>query len=437
MIAASAVLGFADETAADPQSDSPLSSDHPAKADVERAVAEFRKGQVQQALNRLIATSDEHPDLAPGEVMFAQLALAAGRAEQAQAALQQAVVRHPQDPEAWNLLGRLAMSTGRLAEADLLFAKAQEVVSVYSANEDRRQQQQVQATVGRATVCERRGQWDAAADHLRRWIELQPQNPAARLRLAQALFRQQEFQDAEQLLKEAHTLDDSQLPAIVLMGQMYEQAGLLKEAADAMQQASVMYPQELAVQLAVARWALTGARQEILEQALERAAAIDADSDVLRALTAMAHRFQGRSKEAEEIFRTLLQESPASFDASNGLALSLLEQDDTEKHQQALQYAQVNARSYQDLKSPRGRASAATYAWALHRVGQTPQATSMIQKVLTAGNVSPEVGYIAADILAAADRVDDAIKLLEASLASPAAFPQQDEARRLLARLKS
>lgn len=427
----------ADETDASQQAPPELAENHPAQSDVQQAVAAFRNGDTQAAFNQFLTISKQHADLPPGEVMFAHLAFAAGQAPAGRSALEQAVVRYPNDPEAWNMLGELAVRSGRLAEGDLLFRRAAEAVEQYAANDARKQKLQTTALAGLSAVFERRGQWEQAESQLRTWLKADNSSPAVRQRLAQVLFRQEQFEAARQMFQEARTLDENQLPADVLMGQLYQQAGMLPEAAASMEQAATDHPDQLSVQLAVARWALSAGQQQALDAALETAAGLDSDSDMLKILTAMSRRFQQRSNEAEQIFRKLLQDNPASFDASNGLALALLEQDGEKKHQQALQHAQVNARSYQDLKTPRGRASAATYAWALHRVGQTDQAAQIIQRVLTGGNVSPEIGYIAADILAAADRRQDAIKLLEASLASSVAFPEQNEARRLLAKLKS
>lgn len=427
----------ADRNSASPQTPPVLAENHPAQSAVQQAVAAFRSGDTQEAFNQLVAISKQHADLPPGEVMFAHLAFAAGQASAGRSALEQAVVQYPHDPEAWNMLGELAVRSGRLAEGDLLFRRAAQAVEQYPDNDTRKQKLQTTALAGLSAVFERRGQWKQAERQLRIWLAADNSSAAVRQRLAQVLFRQEQFEAARQMFEDARTLEQSQLPADVLMGQLYQQAGLFQEAAASMEQAAADHPDQMSVQLAVARWALTAGQQETLDAALETAAKLDPSSDLLKILTAMSRRFQQRSKEAEQIFRELLQDNPASFDASNGLALSLLEQDDTKKHQQALQYAQVNARSYQDLQTPRGRASAATYAWALHRVGKTAQAAQLIQKVLTSGNVSPEIGYISAVILSASDRAQDAVKLLEASLTSPAAFPQQDEARRLLAKLKS
>jgi tetratricopeptide (TPR) repeat protein len=150
----------------------------------------------------------------------------------------------------------------------------------------------------------------------------------------------------------------------------------------------------------------------------------------------MAARFAGKPEQAEQIFQQMLNLNPASFDASNGLALAQLEQNDQNKHRQAIQHAQVNVQRHSDQRTARGRAAAATFAWALHRMGNSAEAEKVIQAVITSGEISPEVGYFASEILRARGRNKLATELLQKSVASSVAFPQKPAAQEVLQQLQ-
>ncbi|MEO2012787.1 MAG: hypothetical protein ABGZ53_00295 [Fuerstiella sp.] len=135
---------------------------------------------------------------------------------------------------------------------------------------------------------------------------------------------------------------------------------------------------------------------------------------------------------AESIFRSLYEKSPANFIASNELALALLAMDGRKKHQQATQYAQVHSGRHKDLRTVVGRQAAATLAYGLHKLGRTAAAERVIQQVITSGEVSPQIGYFAAVIFRNCGRRDVAKQLLQKSLSSYIAFPEQESARQLL-----
>ena len=283
---------------------------------------------------------------------------------------------------------------------------------------------------------ERRAQWKQADAELRAWIKMDAKNPTAWRRLATIFFRTDRHDKALETLATLKSFDDSQPRPEVIMGLMYQQIGQLDKAAQQMKTAAEADKDDLNTQIAVARWALTAGHQEMLSTCTARAGKLQPESPAIRALTAMSRRYAGKPEEAETIFRELLEQNPASFDATNGLALSLLEQDDEEKHRQAVEYAQVNAQSYKDLRTIRGRGAAGTFAWALHRVGKSQEAARIIQAVVKSGEIAPELGYFAAAILAAHGGDQIAAELLKASLSSSVAFPQRDAARSLMLKIE-
>lgn len=434
---ASLTATVADEPATANETPTPeVPQTHPAQAEIAAALQAYKAGNGDLSLNRFIATAAKHKDLAPGEVMFAHLAFATNKVDIGRKALEMAAVSHPDDPEVWNMFADLAMRSGRLAEAQILFEKALAVSETFAANEDRGKKLIVNAHAGRALTFERRAQWKQAEAELRTWIELDKKNAAAWQRLAAVAFASEQYDLARQTLDNLKSFDESQPAAEITMGMMYQRSGQLEKAAASMKSAIEKDGDRFATRIAAAQWALIAGDKQTLSACVQKAAELEPESVAVKILQAMAHRFDGKPAEAEAVFRSLLAKNPASFDTSNGLALSLLEQDDAEKHRQAVQYAQVLAQSNSDLRTARGRGAASTFGWALHKTGRTAEAARVMQSVVQSGEISPEVGYFAAVIFDAQGNSKLALELLKAALSSSVAFAQQDNARSLMLKLQ-
>ena len=69
-------------------------------------------------------------------------------------------------------------------------------------------------------------------------------------------------------------------------------------------------------------------------------------------------------------------------------------------------------------------------------MGNSAEAEKVIQAVITSGEISPEVGYFASEILRARGRNKLATELLQKSVASSVAFPQKPAAQEVLQQLQ-
>ena len=408
---------------------------HPSQSLVSKAAEAFQQGDARRSLALFTSASDKHADLPPGQVMFARLAFAAGETKAGRQALEIAALEKPDDPEVWNMLADLAFREGRLAESELLFQQALSKCQQYDANQQRREKQTINAHAGLSSVYQNRQQWEPAKTHLRAWLDLDQRNSLVWLRLAGVFFQLEKYDVAEETLQNLRSFDSAQPVPEVLMGQLFQAAGKTAEAKDRMLQAIADHGEDLETRIAVARWAMAAGEQSILRQCVEAANEIDPDSDAVDVLQGMIQRFAGDHEAAEEIFAELHQRNPASFDAINGLALSMLSQDEPEKLRRGSQHAEMLVKSHPDRKTAKGRAATATYAWALHRNGQTDAAENVIRQVIASGEVSPEVGYFAAAIFETAGELDAARQLVRAAIDSRTAFPQRQQAQALLQRL--
>ena len=404
--------------------------------DVTAAVVMFRdEKNPTAALSLLRKAAREHSEIPPAEVMYAHLCFGTSQFDAGRAVLEIAAVKAEDDPEPWVMLADLAMRASRLAEADVLFEKGLEKTAYLTGNVRRQQYLSVNAHAGLARVDERRGQWTKAETHLRRWLELRPDNPDALRRLAAACFSQRKFDESIGMLQKIREKDVTQPLPEVVMGVLHQKNGQPKEAEQMMLTALDKGSEDAATRMAVAEWALTVGRIQMAKDNAMVVLQMNADAVRAEILLGRAQRFEGDDAQAEAIFRSVYEKAPASFIASNELALSLLAMDAPEKHRQAVQYAQVNAGRYKDIRTSVGRQAAATLAYGLHRIGQTAAAGRIIQQVITSGEVSPQIGYFAAVIFRAGGRSAVAKQLIQKSLGSYIAFPEQASAKLLLKRI--
>lgn len=435
-----AVLCIATAPAQDsptPSAETSVAKTHPAHETITKAVNAFGSGQGDASLQLFVSAHEKHPDLAPGQVMFARLAFSTNQIKAGLKALEIAAVKHPEDPEVWNMLADLALRGGRLAESQVLFTKAMEATESFSENAARKNKQTINAHAGLATVYQRRQQWKLAEDHLRAWIALDQRNSSPWQRLAGVFFNTDRYDTAMKTLENLRTFDSNQPLPEVTMGTLCQAAGQHEKAEQFMRQAISKDSNGLSTRISVARWALTAGEKDLLKTCSVKAKELSPDSPAVNALLGMSARFEGNATKAEQIFASMLQKNPASFDAANGLALALLEQDDKEKHRTALQHAQVLVQSNPDRRTTRGRAAAAVFAWALHHLDQPQPAAKVIKTVITSGEISPEISYFAAAILANAEEKELAKELIKGALGSHIAFAQQEQAKALLLEIES
>jgi tetratricopeptide (TPR) repeat protein len=216
---------------------------------------------------------------------------------------------------------------------------------------------------------------------------------------------------------------------------MYEQAKDRPNASKSIGYAVQKNPKDLAVHLQAARWAMVTNQLNEAQRYADKALQIDPKSLEAKILRGGIARFTGDLKTAETYLEQAVAQAPANIDASNQLALVLADQDDKDKKDRALQIAELNLRATTqgDRANPE---IAATYAWALYRLGRTAEAEQLLGKIFSAGAISPDTAYYVGRILQDRGKTDNAIKVLESALASPNPFAQRQATTELLAQLR-
>ena len=370
-----------------------------------------------------------HPDLnlPPPQIMLCRWFAQTRQEYAARQALDKAVTQYPTDPEAYIVLGNLAMEQRRVTEAELLFNKAAELLKTFPADKQPKRRDALEPAVpsGLAGVAESRAasmpsednsaEWAIAEKHLKNLLSMSPKDTLAMQRLARAMFWQKRAGECLKMLRKAYEEDSQKekkerrnvLTPEAALGGYYEEYGDHKDAAKWMNKALQNYPHDLRTLLVVAKWELdTGAKDEALRDA-SAACEIDKDSPDAIGLRALAALAQKDYKTAERDFSDILSRYPNNFLAKNFLALALCDQQDPDKLRRAFEYARDN---YD--RNNQNSDALSTLGWVLYKQGQKAQAEQALTQAVQNGNLNLDTLYYLAQVLNQRNKREEARNIL-------------------------
>ena len=365
-----------------------------------------------------------------------------GGAQFARAELEKAVMANPSDPDAYLYFAEADLQEHRIADAEGLLLEVKPLIDKFSANAKRKRGFEIRFNSFMAAVAEAREQWDTAAQYLAALQKLEPENPAsveAHLRMGRAMFKQGKSKtDVYFELEKASKTDSKAIDPYIYLAYLNEEDKRHPEAKDIISQAVTKHGSDLNVMLAAAKWALNTGEFKDAQTYADAVNKIDPKSLEGKIVRGEVARFASPPdlKKAREMFESAVYQSPANLEATNQLALVLVESSDSSDQQKALDLAKANA-----ALTTRGNQFSpeafATYAWALYRTGHLPEAEQVLNQLLSAQKqLSPDTIYYIGKILQERGKTDDAIQFLEAALKVPTPFAQRDATTKLLAELK-
>lgn len=442
----------------------PTEEDYP---EIKSAIGYFTNRDATAAMGQLTLAKEKHPKLPPADMMMASLWIAAKQAQQAQGALEKCIKDNPNDPEAYLVLADMSFSERRIEEAELLFAKAEQLSATFTENLKRAADFKARAEAGLAAVAESREQWDIAAKYLQNWLkDVDPNGPAANqgepnsaganahIRLGQVLFHADQSENKKDGARQAYEQfklarqDDPQSvsPDIALAG-LYEDAKMHDMAKTFISRAVLNLPQETAAKvgtlLAAARWALDTNQADDAFKYAEQAYTVDPHSK--RAMEAkyymgVAARMRGDTKTAEQNLEEVCAAQPGNFNASNQLAQVLSEENTPEQQERGYEIAANNYAASQGEAARREPAraieAAATLGWALFELDRIPEADQVTQAIINTGVSSPDIWYYRAKLFQYHGQTKEAVESLNNALKNTRGFfIHRDDAKRMLAQL--
>jgi len=397
---------------------------------VQEAMDCFNRREFEQSLELLQEAKVLNPDFPPARVMLAKFFANAKMMIAFRSSLERTIVELPNDPEAYIILGNVALGEQRLTEAQLLFELGASLAENSGRTPKRMRTLFQHANSGLAAVAEAREEWETAAKYLRNLLEINSKDAFAMQRLGRVMFLLGKTEEAVDLLRSAELADKRFETPEVIMSVLSERCGNFRFAERYMAEALQVRPNDYQTELAAARLSINVGK---LEQATkfaknaEKMAPKAADPQILLGLIA---RYRKDYKKAAKHFQSALLVSPNNFSANDNLALVLCEQKSREKQLLALEYAQLNAR-----RVPRSTKAAATLGWVWLKLGQIDNAEIFLREATTGEELDASTAYYLANVAVKQDQIDNAKRLLKLSLKTKQPFVYRQDVNRMLADL--
>ncbi len=391
-----------------------------------KAIDLYIDGDVDGAYALFKQVYDENPDSDPPGTLIATLHSHAGRFLQMRRALEQSAEDYPTDPEAFLQLAGIDAQEGRYLETELLLERAERLIDEYPKlhpeSTSRAAYFREETLTVRANLAERRGRYEAASDLMRKVVELNPKNAQAFWNLGYLAMKQKKYDAAEEAYESAAKLNPELwsgwlqvLSALDREDNIDEAVARLVTKEDKVKGAN---KKELA-QLArlYMRWYKVDDAFNIVRGFEEQNEERDLDRWILSGWLAL---YANNYAAAEAFFRNATLIDPTSFEATNGLALALLDQGNKEKLGQARVIAARNYRA-----NPDSQEAATTYGWCQFLSGNTKDADAIFQPMMDSGSFSATVAYYLAEIANIRGNTDLAQNLLTLALSQKANFPKR------------
>jgi tetratricopeptide (TPR) repeat protein len=410
-------------------------SDDSMNKEITNAISRFRDRDIDGCRAVLERAKSSNPKLPPPGVMMAMLWLSVNQVGPARAELEDTAVKFAADPEPYLMLGDLAFQERRVTEADVLFAKATALTTAYTENPKRKRDFDIRCNAGAAAVAEARKQWDSAQKLLAAWLQLDPDNASAHQRMGIVLFQQGKEMESLAEFREARKLDEKAVQPELALARLYDDAKKRDTAKKLIEQAIKASPNDAAVQLAAAQWYLGQNDLETAKQGAEAALKLDARSLEAKVVRGAIARVARDYKTAEKFFNEAHVQSPGNFPASNSLALVLIESDDKDARQRAMEMAEANVAMHRE-NSPQQVNALTTLAWVYYKLGRREDAEKILEQISRNNALTTDGAYYVAKLLADRGEKDRARKILEEVLENEPMFAARPDAVDLLAKLK-
>ncbi|MEI6255447.1 MAG: tetratricopeptide repeat protein [Planctomycetota bacterium] len=410
-------------------------SDDAQYGDINNAITRFRERDIDGCRALLERARSNNPKLPPPGMMMAVLWLGVNQLPPARTELEDTAVKFPGDPEPYLMLGDLAFQDRRITDADVLFGKATLLTATFTENPKRKRDFEIRCSAGNAAVAEARKQWEKAQKYLTGWLELDPDNASGHQRLGIVLFQLNKPQEALEQFREAQKLDSKAVYPELAMARLYDDAKQRDTARKLIDQAVKAAPQDASVLLAAAQWYLG---QNDLAAAIinaDKALKLDPKGLEGKVVRGAIARVARDYKTAEKLFEEAHVQSPGNFPASNSLALVLIETDDKDSRQRALEMAEANVSMHRE-GSPQQANALTTLSWVYYKLGRREDAEKILAQISQNNQLTTDGAYYVAKLLVDRGEKDRARKILEDVLANDAMFATRADAADLLATLK-
>jgi tetratricopeptide (TPR) repeat protein len=391
------------------------------------AARTFLTGSTEEAEQMLIALREQRPDLPPAPALVANMLLNVGKTSLCRQWLEKAVTEYPQHPAAFLGFARFSAGNQRIADADAMLEKIRRLIDTGDWTTEQTKLFEVEYLDIRTDVLVFRRQYEAARAGLLELKRLLVNNGKVLVRLAQVEFDMGNVDTSLGYLRDAAALRESIRVPEVIIADWYRAKGQPAESERWITAAAEQYPDNVSVQTDYARWLLQNERFSDAGEVIRKAEQLGGDEYVIGYLKGQIAFAERAYDDAAMFFEQLLNVRPGDADATNMLALCLIENPQESRQSQALELAMMNRRLY-----PNSPTAMATLGWIYYRSGKTAESERAFQAVIASRNLAPVAAYYVASYLSQRGDLAGARNLLEQAVASQEYFMFRRAAEALL-----
>ncbi len=399
----------------------------PRFSDIGEAIKRFQNGDVSGARMFLDKAKEKNPELPPTEITLARMYYGTKNASAGRKLLEQAVTKHPTDPEPYLIFAELAMAEGRATDAGFLYEKAHALNRQYDSNAKRKRNMEIRCHRGPAQIALDRRDWQNARARLEAWLTIDPDNTNLLQNLGRARFMLNDARGAYQAFGDATELNKDLPAAALMLAQMYHQKDDQANATKFFDIALNSGGRNTVTQIAYARWLMGNGDFRKAKSHLDTALKEEPDSVQALVLRGVVSQMDNNFADAYKYLSRAHLLRPSLVEPTNLLALLLIEQDDKTHKTLALRFATMNRRLHAEDAN-----TGITLAWVLYNNDQRTQAVQILQSALKQRGAGLDSNYFASKILSATGNQKIVSRVLKAALNGKGIFLNRKEAQVLL-----
>ena len=370
--------------------------------ELKEAAERFQNRDYEGAVKALRAAAKKDPSLPPPHLIMFQWFAGTNSPSGACSALERAAYEMPDDPEAFVIMGDLAVREHRLTEAEMLYEKC------------RASSQHGRGTPRGVRNCfrgfragwpswpsptaigpKRRNNWKPGWRWIPRAFRLCNNSPSA-------CSTKRMFNGALTKLKAAKEFDASQLTPEAILAQFYIQDGDMENAGKWVCAALAVAPKDLKTQLAAAQWAFTNGKVDEAKNHAIVAMQLDPASLEAKIARGTIALFQKDYKAAELYFESAHNQAPTVLMPATTSPWPWQSRRKTQKNNARSPTRKTTSSNIprNDTHLPKPLRS---YGWVMYKVGRHEDAEKCLRTAASSGSaISTETAYHLARVLVTA-----------------------------------
>lgn len=404
-----------------------LSAVPPTDQDLSDGIEEALAGNVEKARQLFAMSMQNHPEGRPGGIIAAMMFGDGKLFGKLRFWLEQTAEDYPNDPEAFFLLGDIALTDERFLEATMLAERGEGLLEKTPTSVERKRQLTIHLHSLKGGVAEAKKSWNEAAKCFRAILDVEPDNAEFLLRLGIVEYRRGNRDEAMRHLDQAAKTNTRLLPSLILLAQLCESENRTEEAVKFVEESLKIYADNPRVLLAAADLELRWNHLDKVRELAEKAQQLDDNSVDAVMKLGILDLYAEQYQEAEEKFLRLFRTMPNDVNVLTGLCLALCEQNEPRQQNRAMALARDNANRHFDSTD-----ALATYAWVLFKMNLRQESEKILTRLFDTGDMNPAGAYYLAVLYAGQGRKNDAISFLKAALEPQGNFPKRAAAEKLL-----